>query len=75
MLSLRVVKHLDVIEHILRVAGPQLDPMAVGEAVESQGLISDLLLVENQQTENRSLCQCPNFGGPSSSVVSFYPRH
>ena len=25
--------------------------------------ISDLLLVEDQQTANRSLCQCPNFGG------------
>ena len=25
--------------------------------------ISDLLLVEDQQTANSSLCQCPNFGG------------
>jgi 3-dehydroquinate dehydratase-2 len=25
--------------------------------------IFDLLLVEDQQTANRSLCQCPNFGG------------
>ena len=25
--------------------------------------ISDLLLVEDQQTANRRLCQCPNFGG------------
>jgi hypothetical protein len=30
--------------------------------------ISDLLRVEDQQTANRNLCQCPNFGGGSSIV-------
>jgi hypothetical protein len=30
--------------------------------------ISDLLLVEDQQTANRSLCQCPNFGGQLNSA-------
>jgi hypothetical protein len=31
--------------------------------------ISDLLLVEDQQTANRSLCQCPNFGGQLSPSI------
>jgi hypothetical protein len=36
--------------------------------------ISDLLLVEDQQTANRSLCQCPNFAGQLIDPVSGHAR-
>jgi hypothetical protein len=38
-------------------------------------MISDLLLVEDQQTTNRSLRQCPNFGGGQLSSANGTKMH
>ena len=36
--------------------------------------VSDLLLVQDQQTANRSLRQCPNFGGVAKQIEPFSTR-
>ena len=45
--------------------GPQSADSVEKQRVAGAESIPDLLLVEDQQTTNRSLRQCPNFGGSS----------